>query len=427
MSGALQTVFMNQRGFASNWIGLFATNNAGYGESVALDPTGNMFVYGSASISGNRDFLLAKYDNSGVIQWQKSLSSVTADIGYSVAVDSSGNSYTAGSSATLGSNSIHLAKYDTSGTIQWQRSLHSVTGSDDGYAVAVDSSGVYVSGNNSLNRSQLAKYDTSGAIQWQRQLASAGAFEGARALALDSSSNVYFCGSSDNSGTNNIEVVKYNSSGTIQWQRMLGGANNERGFGIAIDSSSNVYACGFSTDSGSLEMVLAKYNTSGTIQWQRKLGNASSSSLAMALATDSSNNLYVCGYNDASGYEAVQLAKYNSSGAIQWQRKLTQSAKNISGYSISIKDSNLYINCYGAPLTSATCYLFAKLPTDGSLTGTYTVGGVTLVYAASSLTDASTSLTDATSTLTSSTSTLVDAAGTLTDATSTLTSSVTTI
>lgn len=426
MSGALQVVFMNQRGFASNWIGLLSDASNSFGNAVAIDSSGNVFIYGYARPSGNNDFLLAKYDNSGSIQWQKSLGSASAEIGYAVAVDSSGNSYTAGSSATLGSNSIHLAKYNSSGTIQWQRSLGAL-GADEGYAIAVDASGVYVSGENGAGNFQLAKYDTSGAIQWQRELAGGGSTEQAKAIALDSSSNVYFCGSSDTSGSNDIQVVKYNSSGTIQWQRRLGGANNDRGFGIAIDSSSNVYACGFSTDSGSLDIQLAKYNSSGTIQWQRKLGSASSSSLGLALATDSSDNLYVCGYNNASGNNGVQLAKYNSSGTIQWQRVLTQSAKDISGYGITIKDSNLYINGYGAPLTTTSCFLFAKLPTDGSLTGTYTVGGVTLVYAASSLTDASTSLATATSTLTSSTSVLVDAAGTLTDATPTLTSSVTTI
>jgi hypothetical protein len=426
MSGALQVVFMNQRGFASNWIGLLSNDSNSFGNAVAIDSSGNVFIFGYANASGTNDFLLAKYDNSGVIQWQKSLGSGSSDIGYGVAVDSSGNSYIVGSSPTLGSNSIHLAKYNSSGTIQWQRSLGAL-GADDGYAVAVDASGVYVSGQNGAGNFQLAKYDTSGGIQWQRELVGAGSTEVARVVALDSSSNVYFCGNSDTSGSNDIQVVKYNSSGTIQWQRRLGGADDDRGFGIAIDSSSNVYVCGFSNNSGSYDIQLAKYNSSGTIQWQRKLGSASSSSFGLALATDSSDNLYVCGYNNASGNNGVQLAKYNSSGTIQWQRVLTQSAKDISGYGITIKDSNLYINGYGAPLTTTTCYLFAKLPTDGSLTGTYTVGGVTLVYTASSLTDASTSLATATSTLTSSTSTLVDAAGTLIDATPTLTSSVTTI
>jgi hypothetical protein len=426
MSGALQAVFMNQRSFKSNWIGLLAFDSNSFGNSVAVDLSGNVFIYGYARISGNNEFLLAKYDNAGVIQWQKSLGAVTAEIGYSVAIDSSGNAYTTGSSNILGTNSIQLAKYDTSGTLQFQRSIGGA-GADDGYSIAVDSSGVYIAGGNGSNNFQLVKYDTSGALQWQRQLGGGGGTEEARGIALDSSSNVYVCGVSDTVGSNNFQIAKYNSSGTIQWQRRLGSANNDRGYAIAVDSSSNVYVGGFSDDGGSLDCQLAKYNSSGTIQWQRELGSASSSTFGFGLATDSSNNLYVCGMNDASGSYGVQLAKYNTSGTIQWQRILRQSGSNLQGTAIAIKDSNLYINGYGVPTTASNCFLFAKLPTDGSLTGTYSVGGVSLIYAASSLTDASTSLTEAASTLTDSATTLVDAVTTLTDATSTLTSSVTSI
>ena len=63
-------------------------------------------------------------------------------------------------------------------------------------------------------------------------------------VVVDSSDNVYVCGESYTSGTGAL-IVKYDSSGTIQWQRKLGGSSHSaNGFGIAIDSSDNLYITG---------------------------------------------------------------------------------------------------------------------------------------------------------------------------------------
>ena len=70
-------------------------------------------------------------------------------------------------------------------------------------------------------------------------------------------------------------TAKFNSSGTIQWQRTLDGSTqHDRGTGIAVDSSGNVYIAGFGawTSGKSYEILIAKYNSSGTLQYQRTLG-----------------------------------------------------------------------------------------------------------------------------------------------------------
>ena len=67
--------------------------------------------------------------------------------------------------------------------------------------------------------------------------------------------------------------------------------------------------------------------------------------------------------------------------------------------------------------------VFAKLPGDGTLTGTYG----SLTYAATTYTSSTSTLTTATSSFTDYVSTMTDAAGTLTAATPTLTSTVTSV
>ena len=161
--------------------------------------------------------------------------------------------------------------------------------------------------------------------------------------------------------------------GIIYWLATLGGVSGDEGNSTAIDSADNVYMFGYtgSTGAGRNDFLLAKYNSAGTIQWQRVLGGASIEE-GYSVAIDSADN--VC-----------MLGKTTSTGA------------------------------------GSSDFLLAKLPNDGSLTGTYVLDGVDMVYATSTLTAATSTLTAATSTLTAATSSLTAATSTLTAATSTLT------
>ena len=337
--------------------------------------------------------------------------------------------------ATRGAASVRgfgmFASMGGIGAPYWIGLLATVASDQIGRSVAVDGSGnVYVCGFSNASGTddiQIAKYDTSGTIQWQRSLGVSGSSEQGRSVAVDSSGNVYVCGYSTASGPNNFQIAKYNTSGTIQWQRSLGGVTDQIGRSVAVDGSGNVYVCGSSTASNDIQ--IAKYNTSGTIQWQRSLSGTVEEGYSVAV--DSSGNVYVCGYSIASGSTDFQIAKYNTSGTIQWQRSLGGSSGGTSytdyGFSVAVDGSgNVYV-CGYSILSGNSDFLFAKLPGNGTLTGTYSVGGYSFTYAASSLTDAATSLTDAASSLTDAATSLTDAASSLTDAATTLTSSVTTI
>ena len=417
------------------WISTLGGGTSEYGNSVATDSAGNSYVFGytDSTGAGSNDFLLAKHDPAGAVQWQRTFGGAGSDKGFSVAIDSSDNVYAFGQtlSAGAGVTDFLLAKYNSAGTIQWQRTLGG-SGYDLGFSVAIDSSdNVYVLGQERSTSAAyaflLAKYNSSGAIQWQRVLGGTGTDSG-RSVAIDSSDNVYVLGYQDSAGAglDDFLIAKYNSSGVIQWQRVFGGSGNEQGYSVAIDSSDNVYVLGYtsSTGAGSNDFLLAKYNSSGTIQWQRVLGGASSE-IGYSVAIDSSDNVYALGQTNSTGagdYDFL-LAKYDSSGAVQWQRTLGGASEDI-GNSIAIDSSdNLYV--FGTGRTTNLgfrAFLLAKLPNDGSLTGTYVLDSLNIVYAASSLTGATSTLTAATSSLTDASASLTSATSTLTDASASLTS-----
>ena len=245
---------------------------------------------------------------------------------------------------------------------------------DEGRGVTFDSNGnVYmagdieeVGGSNNRDDAQIVKYDKDGAIQWQRRIKS-GAFDNDifAGVAVDSSDNVYAAGKVDNAGIS--VLAKYNSSGTIQWQRKLhDGSNFSRFDAISIDSSDNIYVAGSGpVDTGTRDALLAKYNTSGTLQWQRALGKSSKYSSFTGIDIDSSGNIYVSG---TDGDNAI-IAKYNSSGTLQWHKSIADSSYTInSSRDIALDSSG---NIYGVGFTNIpdvanTMFCF-KLNSSGTM------------------------------------------------------------
>jgi hypothetical protein len=303
-----------------------------------------MGSYGTSTI-----LVLSKFNSAGTLEWTKQMYT-NYNYGnvnpYNICTDSSSNVYVVGyfPNASFGPNGF-IVKYNTSGVLQWQKEMIDQNSSlnlqdTEIKAVAVDSTGnVYVTGSynkigGTVGNAFTAKFNSSGTIQWQRFLEdSVNAFQytSGNAIALDSSSNVYITGY-DNSS--NAFIVKYNTSGTIQWQRFIKNSGGYAGgYGICVDSSSNVYAI---ISESTPSYVIAKYNTSGTIQWQRSL--QATGLVAWHIKHDSLSNLYVGGnFTNSSGGTNAVLIKIPDDGTLT--QNITLPIGNISYSNISVTES----------------------------------------------------------------------------------------
>ena len=425
---ALSSRPFNNIGIRSPSAYFIANLSLSNGRGVAVAPSGNIYIVGNISTF----MLIAKYNSSGTLQWQRSLGTVSnAEEGWAIAIDPSENVYITGYADVAGqANNVIIAKYNTSGTIQWQKQLAGVgTKNEYGTSIAVDSaSNVYVSAYSNAGGATFDfltfKLDSFGNMSWQRSLSGTG-FSGTSSdfgigIALDSASNVYVTGFSDNNSTYDLVLAKYNTTGTLQWQRTLGNntGGSDAGYGVVVDSANNIYVTGLINGIG---ILVAKYNSSGAIEWQRSLTGSATIS-AVGAAVDSSNNVYVTAYGDISGSGGANYdiftAKYDSAGTLQWQRKLSTTASDQS-YGIALDSSGSMYNIGVTNVSGVAVALLTKFPSDGTLTGTYSLGGFTYTYAASTLTPATSTLADnigslsgATSSLTLSDIALTNAAGT---------------
>ena len=97
----------------------------------------------------------------------------------------------------------------------------------------------------------------------------------AHGVTTDSSDNIYVTGYTEggldgntSSGKKDIFLAKYNSSGTKQWTKQLGSSADDYGHGVVVDSSNNIYVTGMTfgklasnNNSGINDIFLVKYNS----------------------------------------------------------------------------------------------------------------------------------------------------------------------
>jgi len=445
-------ITISQSGIVNiGYIDIFGNNFASPGTLISrqnglvYDSSDNLYAVGYVSDS-NATGIVAKFNASGTIQWQRTLgASSPSDTNWlGVDVDNSNNVYVIGyttSDGSLDARDVQIAKYDTNGNLQWQKTLGTAGTLQQGLGLAVEAStgDFYIvatfyanPGTPQLNRMLVSKYNTSGVLQWQRSMTPANAanISTGDSIALDSAGNVYIAGAVSAGGSDNSALVKYNSSGALQWQVGLSiGSGTSTYSGIDIDSSDNIFVSGTATTSGTAYGIVAKYNTSGALQWKKQIGSAGGSPALTGLSADSSGNVYVTGIGgpNFSSY----IVKYDTNGSVLWQRNLQAASHWVQNYSIAVDSSNNLVTGGYTRETSGSVYnqmLMFKVPGDGTPVGTYAASGISITYGASSLPTADLSAWSATTTTMSNAQpSFSEATSTLTVATSTFTNSVTAI
>ena len=361
---------------------------------VAIDSSDNIYITGTSEgtnifgknvTSGTtRDIFVAKLNSSGVVQWVYTVGGTGADRGRKIALDSSGNIYVAGyyentvdfgggNITSNGSWDAYLLKLNSSGTFQWVKS-YGASSNDLGRDVAIDSNdNIYLTGNfrgtvdfgggdvssNPSNNAYifLVKFNSSGVFQWVYTAGGTGV-DDVRSLALDSSDNPYITGSFQSTvnfgggnttaaNTNDLFILKLNSSGAYQSIYTSNIDTSQKAKGLFIDSSGNVYATGIFQNtvnfgggeiiSSDQDIYLLKLNSSLAFQWVKRFAgyqNGSlSTSLGAAVTVDEDGNVYSVGqisgtYNlggimqVSGGNKDAFIVKHDASGTFQWSKTL---------------------------------------------------------------------------------------------------------
>jgi len=308
--------------------------------AIAAD-NGKAYVTGySTGKTTGADYATIKYDSSGNEEWITKYDgpSHMGDFATDVIVDASGNVYVTGYSyrgIPVKHSDYYTVKYDSSGDVVWEEKYDSRrNGNDVATAIAVDSTGVYVTGRSeeSLGSDEkdhdyyTVKYDTkNGKRIWDNRYdGPADDADEATAIAVDPSGIVYVTGRSIESGTDfDFCTVKYDSDGNYQWAVPYNGHGDgdDAATAIAVDKS-GIYVTGRSIGNETgFDYCTIKYNSSGGEEWVRRYNNepVNGDDKATAIAIDESGNVYITGRSkgNGAGFDYCTV-KYDSSGNEKW-------------------------------------------------------------------------------------------------------------
>lgn len=421
-------------GESNRWIATLGGAGTEGGNSVDMDDAGNIYVVGTTTSqgAGGNDALIAKYSPSGSILWQRSLGGTGTETfdGISV-VRSSGDCYVVGKTSSQGAglSDLLIAKYNSSGALQWQRSLGG-TGDDVGRGIYANASGTcWVVGETAGSALNLlaAKYNSAGTLQWQRSLGGTGGVGNTQGYGVwaNDFDQAFVVGSTTSEGAGGTDalIARYDTTGSLAWQRILGGTGNETFTSVASDGGGTVQAYGNTTSqgSGAEDVLRVQYIMSGgSLVNQSVIGTAGPNLTNGLFSRLGTSFFYVAGSSSNSGV----MARMGSSGGIQWLNTMDGSGldsfRGISIDSGSPETRVVACGVTGSAGAGGLDLLLVSLDAAGGGQGTF--GAFT--YASSSPAESTSTLTNATSTLTSTTTTLTDSATTLTDAARTLTSTV---
>lgn len=317
-------------------------------------------------------------------QWEKTVNGSINNEDYFTesALDDSGNVYLTGTiyNSPTGRDII-FRKYNSAGQMLWQHDYSSITpdGHDAGVSILYENGFVYVTGDveTALNVKDIIviKRDAvTGNLIWSKTFNGAGnSNDHVSSLTLDNAGNVYIIGMSRNTTTDfDILIVKYNSSGGLQWDFTGGGNGFDRGIDIKTDNSGNVFACGTDVHSNVFsEMVTLKFQPDGTQMMQEYLDNGiDSNDAASKIEIDALGNVYTAGSVETLNQgQNIAIVKYNPAGVQQWVRYYNGASngnESVRDMKIDVA-GNIYLTGYSFSSVSNLDYITIKYNPAGTL------------------------------------------------------------
>ena len=266
---------------------------------------GNTFSTNIAGVTnkGMYDYYVIKVDSLGAVQWQKAYGGPQDDYAYDVQQTSDGGYILTGLINGAGGDisnyhvgfggDVWVVKLDDTGAIEWEKSLggserengHAVRETpDNGFVIAgfTNSSDGDISINHGSSDGWLVKLDSTGGIVWERTY-SGLTTEQFWSLELTNDGGFMAVGAVESDfGDDDFLLVKTDSAGVLQWTKSFGGSLDEITYSVKQLVSGGYIVSGRTNSNdgpvtflhGGHDAWLIKVDDTGKLDWQKTFGGS---------------------------------------------------------------------------------------------------------------------------------------------------------
>jgi hypothetical protein len=310
------------------------TQDGGYfvvGGSTSSD--GDLLKTTEVQHGGNYDYWFAKLDPTLNFQWKQHLGGTGSDLARKSLQLSDGGFVIGGSSnspdldvfGNHGDYDFWVVRLFPSGTVQWNKSYGGADYDDFGSMLSTPDGGFILAGGSQSNDG-----DVSG-----------------------------------NHGSSDFWMVKTDANGNLQWQKCYGGTNYEKAASVKLCPDGGFILVGFSESNdgdvtgnhGDYDVWVVKTDASGSLQWQRSLGG-SGYDAANSVVSLSDGSFIISGYTGSvdgdvtgnHGEDDAWIVKLNASGAVVWSKCLGGTAADVSTEIMQVGDEGFILACYSRSL-----------------------------------------------------------------------------
>ena len=330
----------------------------------------------------------------------------------------------------LNSADYWIIKLDSAGNIEWQNSIGG-SSVDDLITISQTTDGGYICGGNSWSDISgdktennmgmtathdywIIKLDVFGNIQWQNTIG--GIFDDELYSISQTADGGYICGGGSKSGISGDKtessygdydywVVKLDASGSILWQKTIGGSSWDVLRSI-VPTTDEGYICGGQSYSnigwdktedciGLSDLWIVKLDSSGDIQWQNTIGGDNDDWLFYNTVSQTIDGGYICGASSKSNISGDKtenslggwdywVIKLNQVGNIEWQNTIGGGNNDLLWCISQSSDSGYF--CGGSSTSNisgdktenslgSSDYWVVKLNVSNSIEWQNTIGG----------------------------------------------------
>ena len=296
-------------GSTEHWVATQRRNNEdSEGCALRYDSDGNLYSL-VRSYDGEDDFaVITKYSPAGAVLWQHSIDNLDP---LSIAIDSTDRVYITGETG----NGINLFKFNTDGTVLWKKFYSAGTEwIGEAFIEELNSSSIVLVGNTELigggtGSGIVFKINAStGAVITQKTITNPDGNAWVAGIdCVDNGGTIFVTGRYYDTAVDKDKMFidKLDSDLNRVWSKSLESPStyNMGGGDCVSDAYGNVYAIGSysittqpndgdDTPEGTAA-ILTKLNSSGVVQWTRRIGPGPCGSAAVGINVSSDNYLYL--------------------------------------------------------------------------------------------------------------------------------------